>query len=100
VLDLFESQGHSREWLCPLLSSGHAFACALEQDRHPRAVCLAFQNHRRIWEVGGVVTPVQHRGQGLASRVVRSSLAELRRRGLVPRYQVNEGNLPSIRLAT
>jgi hypothetical protein len=31
---------------------------------------------------------------------VRRSLAELRRRRLVPRYQVNEDNLPSIRLAT
>ena len=100
MLDLFESQGHSRQWLCPLLSSGHAFTCVLEEDQEPRSVCLAFQNHRQIWEVGGVVTPAQHRGQGLASRVVRSSLAELQRRRLVPRYQVNEDNLPSIRLAT
>lgn len=100
MLDLFESQGHSRQWLCPLLSSGHAFTCVLERDHEPRSVCLTFQNHRRIWEVGGVVTPPQHRGQGLASRVVRTSLAELQRRGLVPRYQVNEDNLPSIRLAT
>ena len=99
VLDLFESQGHSREWLSPLLSSGHAFTCVLEQDQEPRSVCLAFQNHRQIWEIGGVVTPRQHRGQGLASRVVRSTLAELQQRGLVPRYQVNEDNLPSIRLA-
>jgi ribosomal protein S18 acetylase RimI-like enzyme len=43
---------------------------------------------------------VQHRGLGLASRVVRSAMAELQRRRLVPRYQVNEDNLPSIRLAT
>ncbi len=99
VLGLFESQGHPREWLCPLLSSGRAFTCVLERDGQPRSVCLAFENHRQIWEVGGVVTPPQHRGQGLASRVVRSALAELHRRGLVPRYQVNEDNLPSIRLA-
>ncbi|MBY0317788.1 MAG: GNAT family N-acetyltransferase [Reyranella sp.] len=100
MLDLFESQGHSRQWLCPRLSSGLAFTCVLERDREPRSVCLAFQNHRQIWEVGGVVTPAQHRGQGLASRVVRTSLSELQRRGLVPRYQANERNLPSIRLAT
>jgi Acetyltransferase (GNAT) family len=100
MLDLFESQGHPREWLCPLLSSGHAFTCLLEQDGEPLSVCLAFENYRQIWEVGGVVTPVQHRGLGLASRVVRSAMAELQRRRLVPRYQVNEDNLPSIRLAT
>jgi hypothetical protein len=32
--------------------------------------------------------------------VVRTALAELQRRKLVARYQVNEDNLPSIRLAT
>ena len=71
----------------------------LEQEKAPRSVCFAFKNHGRIWEVGGVVTPVQYRGQGLAAKVVRSSLAELQRRRLVPRYQVNEDNLPSLRLA-
>jgi RimJ/RimL family protein N-acetyltransferase len=99
ALDLFESQGHPREWLLPLLSSGRAFTCVLEQDGEPRSVCLAFDNYRQVWEVGGVVTPTRYRGQGLAARVVRSALAELQRRSLVPRYQVNEDNLPSIRLA-
>jgi RimJ/RimL family protein N-acetyltransferase len=99
VLDLFESQGHPREWLCPLLSSGRAFTCVLEEEGEPRSVCFAFENYRQVWEVGGVVTPRRHRGLGLASRVVRSALAELQRRGLVPRYQVNEDNLASIRLA-
>ena len=99
ILVLFESQGHPREWLCPLLASGRAFTCVLEQDGEPRSVCLAFENHRQIWEVGGVVTPEPHRGLGFASRVVRSALAELQRRGLVPRYQVNEANRASIRLA-
>jgi hypothetical protein len=32
--------------------------------------------------------------------VVRTALAELQRRKLVARYQVNEDNLPSIKLAT
>jgi len=99
VLGLFESQGHPRSWLLPLLGSGRAFVSVLEQDAEPRSVCIAFENHRQIWEVGGVVTPMPHRGQGLAARVVRTALAELQRRKLVVRYQVNEDNLPSIRLA-
>ena len=99
MLDLFESQGHPREWLRTLLSSGRAFTCVLEQDGEPRSACFAFENHRQIWEVGGVVTPVQHRGLGLAARVVRRALAELQQRSLVPRYQVNEDNVASIRLA-
>ena len=100
VLGLLESQGHPRDWLRPLLASGRAFACALGHDGEPRSVCIAFENYRQIWEVGGVVTPTPHRGQGFAARVVRTALAELQRRKLVARYQVNEDNLPSIRLAT
>jgi predicted GNAT family acetyltransferase len=100
MLGLFEPQGHPREWLRPLLSSGRAFTCVLEEDGAPLSACLAFENHRQIWEVGGVVTPTPHRGQGFAARVMRTALAELQRRELVARYQVNEDNLPSIRLAT
>jgi predicted GNAT family acetyltransferase len=100
ALRLLESQGHPRDWLRPLLASGRAFVCALEHDGEPRSVCIAFENYRQVWEVGGVVTPAPHRGQGLAARVVRTALAELQRRKLLARYQVNEDNLPSIRLAT
>ena len=100
ALRLLESQGHPRDWLRPLLASGRAFVCALEHDGEPRSICIAFENYRQVWEVGGVATPVPHRGQGLAARVVRTALAELQRRKLLARYQVNEDNLPSIRLAT
>ena len=100
ALRLFESQGHPRDWLLPLLASDRAFVCVLEQHGEPRSASIAFENHRQIWEVGGVVTPTPHRGQGFAARVVRTALAELQRRKLVARYQVNEDNLPSIRLAT
>jgi ribosomal protein S18 acetylase RimI-like enzyme len=96
---LLESQGHPRDWLRPLLASGRAFVCALEHDGEPRSLCIAFENYRQVWEVGGVVTPAPHRGQGLAARVVRTVLAELQRRKLLARYQVNDDNLPSIRLA-
>ena len=100
ALRLLESQGHPRDWLRPLLASGRAFVCTLEHGGDPRSVCIAFENYRQVWEVGGVVTPAPHRGQGFAARVVRTALAELQRRKLVARYQVNEDNLPSIRLAT
>ena len=100
ALRLLESQGHPRDWLRPLLASGRAFVCALEHDGELRSVCIAFENYRQVWEVGGVVTAATHRGQGFAARVVRTALAELQRRRLVARYQVNEDNLPSIRLVT
>jgi len=99
VFDYFESQKHGRDWLEPLLRSARAFACVLGPDEQPHAVCFAFENYRRIWEVGGVYTPPEARGRGHAARVVRTALAELGTRRLSPRYQVHDDNIPSIRLA-
>jgi ribosomal protein S18 acetylase RimI-like enzyme len=52
-----------------------------------------------MWEVGGVVTAPGHRRKGLGARVVRTALSEVGRRGLKPRYQVEEHNVASIALA-
>lgn len=95
----FGSQKHDKAWLEPLLQSGRAFTCAIERDGAPLSVCFAFENHKRIWEIGGVCTPADARGRGYASSVVRTALAELAGRGLVARYQVHDDNVPSIRLA-
>src|SRR5690242_3232518 len=80
---MFEAQGHAKDWLCSLLSSERAFVCALEQDGEPRSLCFAFENYRKVWEIGGVVTAPAHRGRGLGARVVRTSLKELQRRALI-----------------
>ena len=96
---LFETQGHDRAWLSPLLASSKAFACLAERDGETRAACIAFENYGAVWEVGGVVTAPSHRRQGLGARIVRTTLAELAARGLTPRYQVEEHNTASIGLA-
>jgi len=96
---LFETQGHDRAWLRPLLAGGQAFACVAADGDETRAACIAFENFGPVWEVGGVVAAPAHRRQGLGRRVVRTALAELARRGLAPRYQVEEGNEASIGLA-
>ena len=96
---LFETQGHDRPWLEPLLRERKAFACAAERDGEAFAACFAFENFGRVWEVGGVVTAQAHRRKGLGTRVVRTALAELGTRGLAPRYQVEEHNTGSIALA-
>jgi ribosomal protein S18 acetylase RimI-like enzyme len=96
---MFETQGHDRAWLKPLLHDGKAFACVLERDGDAVSACLAFENYGPAWEVGGVVTAPSHRRQGLGARVVRTALAELAGRGLAPRYQVEEHNTASIALA-
>lgn len=96
---LFATQGHDREWLEPMLGDGRAFACVLEHDDRPLSACFAFENYGPVWELGGVVTEPAHLRQGLAARVVRTALAELGERGLLPRYQVEEDNTASIALA-
>ncbi len=96
---MFETQGHDRSWTESMLENGRAFACALEQGGETASVCLVYENWGPVWEVGGVVTAPAHRQRGLGVCVVRTALAELRRRGLKPRYQVEEHNTASIALA-
>lgn len=87
---LFAQQDHDRGWLEPLLHDDKAFACVLERDGDVLSACFAFENYGPVWEVGGVVTDAAHRRGGLGARVVRTALAEIACRGLVPRYQVEE----------
>jgi predicted GNAT family acetyltransferase len=94
ALGAYAELGHEASWLQALLETQQAFCCELKG-----CVCFAFANHQSIWEVGGVFTPPESRGRGLAARVVRACIAELQRRGLRTRYQVHEDNLASIALA-
>lgn len=100
ALELFETQGHDRSWLRPLLRSGRAFASVLERDGDTLSACLAFEIYGQVWEVGGVVTAPSHRRRGLAARVVGTALAALSERALIPRYQVEARNTASIGLAS
>ncbi len=99
VFAYFESQKHGRDWLEPLLRSDRAFICVTGPDEQPHAVCFAFENYRKVWEIGGLYTPPEARGRGHAARVVRTALAELGARWKLPRYQVHDDNIASIRLA-
>ena len=96
---LFDVQGHDQAWIESLLRNGKAFACVLERNRDALAACFAFENYGSIWEVAGVVTAAAHRQAGLGRQVVRTALAELAKRGLTPRYQVEVHNKASIALA-
>ena len=89
---LFAEQDHDRTWLELLLKGGKAFACVLQHDGETLSACFAFENYGSVWEVGGVVTASAHRRKGLGARVVQTALAEFARRGLAPRYQVEEHN--------
>ena len=99
MLEWIELNGHSRNWLESLLAQNRAICCELNDEHKLESVCFAFENHKTIWEIGGVFTPQPSRGRGLASRVVRTAIAELQYREKRIRYQVWEQNQASIRLA-
>jgi RimJ/RimL family protein N-acetyltransferase len=71
----------------------------LERGGDTLSACVAFEIYGRIWEVGGVVTAASLRRRGFGARVVRTALAELAERALIPRYQVEAHNKASIALA-
>jgi RimJ/RimL family protein N-acetyltransferase len=96
---MFAAQGHSAEWLGPLIESGRAFISLIAKGGKALSACFAFQIDGAIWEIGGVYTLPEERGRRLAFCVVHTALAELARHGHVPRYQVAEDNVASIGLA-
>uniref|UniRef100_A0A9E8A198 N-acetyltransferase domain-containing protein n=1 Tax=Bosea sp. NBC_00436 TaxID=2969620 RepID=A0A9E8A198_9HYPH len=99
AISLLQGQGHPRDWLLPLLQSDKAFVCNINVGGALASVCITFESYGRVWEVGGVVTPEAFRGRGLAGRVVRTALAVLSERALIPRYQVNGDNHASLSVA-
>lgn len=100
MFEWLATEGHTRDWLEPLFAANHAFCCELFNAKEQlESVCFAFENHKTIWEIGGVFTPEALRGRGLASRVVQTAIAELQQREKRIRYQVWEQNQASIRLA-
>lgn len=98
---LLAMQGHDRSVLAPMLAAGEAFVCAIDDPDtgETAAVCCAFVNHGPVHEIGGVFTRPERRGEGLAPRVVATALAVLRENGHLARYNVEETNPASLRLA-
>jgi hypothetical protein len=97
-LSLYAANGYSRDEMEAYLRQG-AFTLALYKQGQPVSTCFCFPNLQQVWEIGGVHTVEGHRRQGHALKVVETALALLVDKGYVPRYQMREDNLPSIRLA-
>ncbi|CQR56076.1 GNAT family N-acetyltransferase [Paenibacillus riograndensis] len=98
LLPLWAANGYSREEIMHYFEAG-AFSVSLFEGNIPLSTCFVFRNEEQIWEIGGVHTAEEGRRQGLAQRVVRTALFHTLQRGYVPRYQVQDTNVPSIRLA-
>jgi ribosomal protein S18 acetylase RimI-like enzyme len=98
-LDIYAALGHSHEELKPQFASGQAISFTVFQNDKPLASCFTFPNYGKIYEIGGVFTDPGHRRQGLARKVVEAALNHLAHAGFIARYQVQEDNRASIRLA-
>jgi RimJ/RimL family protein N-acetyltransferase len=100
MLEWIATQGHTRDWLKPMLAKNRAFCCELyDASQELESVCFAFENYGDVWEIGGVYTPKESRGKGLATRTACTAIAELQKRKKRSRYQVQEQNSASIRVA-
>jgi RimJ/RimL family protein N-acetyltransferase len=98
LLPLWTANEYSQPELAHYFHEG-AFSVSWFDGDLPLSTCLVFRNEERIWEIGAVHTATAARRTGLAQRVVRTALHQILHRGCIPRYQVLDTNLPSIRLA-
>jgi ribosomal protein S18 acetylase RimI-like enzyme len=97
-LRLYESNGYSRDELDRYFADG-GLSFTIYEDGMPVCSCLVYRNFDSVWEIGGLYTVEQARRKGCARRVTQKALAVLLERGDTPRYQVEESNLASVRLA-
>lgn len=71
----------------------------VREDEKPVSACLAFRNHDRIFEIGGLCTLPEYRGRGYGLRLVLRAASDILASQGIPRYYVHASNNPSIRLA-
>jgi ribosomal protein S18 acetylase RimI-like enzyme len=98
-LDLYAAMGHSREELSTRFANGQALSFTVYENDKPLASCFTFPNYGTIYEIGGVYTDPGQRRRGLARKVVETALHHLGHAGFSARYQAQEDNRASIRLA-
>lgn len=98
LFPLWAANDYSRAEIGHYFEDG-AFSVSIFEGDVPLSTCLVFPNEEQIWEIGAVRTAEGGRRSGLAQRVVRTALFHILRKGYIPRYQVQDNNIPSIRLA-
>jgi RimJ/RimL family protein N-acetyltransferase len=98
-LDRYAEMGHSREELKTQFAIGQALSFTVYEHDTPMASCFTYPNYGRIHEIAGVWTDPRRRRLGLARKVVETALHYLGQIDQLARYQAQEDNRASIRLA-
>lgn len=95
---LYARNGYTRAAVDQFFADG-ALAFTLYTDSAPACSCMVYRNFERVWEIGGLHTVEAARRRGYARRVVQKALVTLLKGGRIPRFQAEESNTASIRLA-
>ncbi|WP_028551491.1 GNAT family N-acetyltransferase [Paenibacillus sp. UNC451MF] len=98
LLPLWSNNGYDPQQLNQMFELG-ARSYTLYKAGEPVSTCLTFYNYAKVWEIGAVYTPEEHRGKGYAKKVVATAVNRLLEKELLPRYQVLDSNLSSIKVA-
>jgi GNAT superfamily N-acetyltransferase len=98
AINLFGRNGYTTDDLSRYFANGAQWFGLTENGRLA-STCFVFQNYEKIWEIAGVRTLKEYRRHGYARIIVHSALKYLLERGLIPRYEAEQDNLNSIRLA-
>lgn len=98
LLPMWLSNGYELGEIEQLFAHG-ARSYSFYTDGKPASTCIVFRNYGRVWEVGAVHTAEEYRGNGYAKKVVQAAVNGLLSRNLIPRYQVEDRNRPSVLLA-
>jgi GNAT superfamily N-acetyltransferase len=97
--DLYLKNGHDPASLEKVFRQDGAASFTIYQNQQPLSTCYVYPNTPTIWEIAGVHTVEAERGKGYARQVVSEAIHWLLEDGLIPRYHVEDSNLPSVRLA-
>lgn len=95
---LYARNGYTRVTVDQYFADG-ALTFTVYVDDNPVCSCMAYRNFGEVWEIGGLHTVESARRKGYARRVVQKALVTLLNQGKIPRFQAEESNTASIRLA-
>ena len=99
LLPFYRANGYERDEVEGHFKAGSAMSFAVHENSEPVSACMAYQNYGQVWEICGLYTIERARRKGHARSIVETALNRLLANGYIPRYQVDEKNIASRRLA-
>ena len=99
LLPLFHQNGYQSSEIESYFAMGNIMSFTIFENDEPVSTCLAYKNNGPVWEIGMVYTAQKARRNGYGKIVVETAVSTLLAHNHIPRYQMDEKNLPSKALA-